>query len=105
MNRTLTLAPLARLGQLGLDGAAALGRFGIFLGQTLFWLVVPPFKVGEVVRRIWFVGYRSLSVVVLTGEITGLVLGLQAMLMLQRAGSEPIVGPLVGIDLGRGLWP
>ena len=44
MNRALTLEPLARLGQLGLDGAATLGRFGIFLGQTLFWLVVPPFK-------------------------------------------------------------
>jgi phospholipid/cholesterol/gamma-HCH transport system permease protein len=105
MNRTLTLEPLARLGQLGLDGAAALGRFGIFLGQTLFWLVVPPFKVGEVVRRIWFVGYRSLSVVILTGAFTGLVLGLQGMLMLQRVGSEAFVGPLVAIALVRELGP
>ena len=105
MNATLAFEPLARLGRLGLDWASALGRFGIFLGLTLFWLVVPPFKWGEAVRRVWFVGYRSLSVVVLTGAFTGLVLGLQGMLMLQRVGSEAFVGPLVAIALDRELGP
>src|SRR5262249_19413534 len=72
VNATLALEPLARLGRLGLDWAAALGRFGIFLGETLACLAIPPFKAGELVRRLWFVGYRSLSVVVLTGAFTGL---------------------------------
>jgi phospholipid/cholesterol/gamma-HCH transport system permease protein len=105
VNATLALEPLARLGRLGLDWAAALGRFGIFLGQGLFCLAIPPFKSGEAVRRLWFVGYRSLSVVVLTGAFTGLVLGLQGMLMLQRVGSEAFVGPLVAIALVRELGP
>jgi len=105
VNATLALEPLARLGRLGLDWAAALGRFGIFLGETLACLAIPPFKAGELVRRLWFVGYRSLSVVVLTGAFTGLVLGLQGMLMLRRVGSEAFVGPLVAIALVRELGP
>src|SRR5881628_2141100 len=50
-------------------------------------------------------GFRSLSVVLLTGAFTGLVLGLQGMLMLQRVGSEAFVGPLVAIALVRELGP
>ena len=105
ISASLTLVPVIRLGRLGLDWLAALGRFGIFLGQALFYLVIPPFKLGEAVRRVWFIGFRSLSVVVLTGAFTGLVLGLEGMLMLRRVGSEAFVGPLVAIALVRELGP
>ena len=50
-------------------------------------------------------GFRSLSVILLTGAFTGMVLGLQGMLMLQRVGSEAFVGPLVAIALVRELGP
>jgi phospholipid/cholesterol/gamma-HCH transport system permease protein len=96
---------LQRLGRWGLDTLAALGRFGVFLGQALFWLVIPPFKLSQCVQRVWFIGYRSLSVILLTGAFTGMVLGLQGMVMLRRVGSEAFVGPLVAIALVRELGP
>ena len=46
-----------------------------------------------------------MSVILLTGAFTGMVLGLQGMLMLQRVGSEAFVGPLVAISLVRELGP
>ena len=67
--------------------------------------MVPPFKARQTLQRIWFVGFRSLSVILLTGAFTGMVLGLQGMLMLQRVGSEAFVGPLVAIALVRELGP
>ena len=105
MNAAIVLDPLQRLGQAGLDALSALGRFGVFLGRALFWLFVPPFKARETLQRVFFIGFRSLSVVLLTGAFTGLVLGLQGMLMLRRVGSEAFVGPLVAIALVRELGP
>lgn len=105
MNGSLVLEPVQRLGRSGLEALFALGRFGIFLGEALFWLVIPPFKIRQGLQRVWFIGFRSLSVILLTGAFTGMVLGLQGMLMLQRVGSEAFVGPLVAIALVRELGP
>jgi phospholipid/cholesterol/gamma-HCH transport system permease protein len=102
---SLVLTPVQRLGRSGLDALAALGRFGVFLAQALGWLAVPPLKVGRALQRVWFIGFRSLLLIVLTGAFTGMVLGLQGMLMLQRVGSEAFVGPLVALALVRELGP
>lgn len=101
----LLILPLERLGRIGLGAVSALGRFGLFLAEALVWAVRPPFKLGQTLHRIRFVGFRSLSVILLTGAFTGMVLGLQGMLMLQRVGSEAFVGPLVAIALVRELGP
>ena len=41
---------------------------------------MPPFKLGRLVERIHFIGFRSLTIVILTGAFTGMVLGLQIFL-------------------------
>jgi ABC transport permease subunit len=105
MTSSLAFDAVARLGQWGIGGVSALGRFAIFLAQALFWLTIPPFKVRQALQRVWFIGFRSISVILLTGAFTGMVLGLQGMLMLERVGSEAFVGPLVAIALVRELGP
>lgn len=105
MTGALLLEPVQWLGRTGLEAIAALGRFGLFLGRALFWLAVPPFKMGQLVRRVSFIGVRSLTVILLTGLFTGMVLGLQGVVTLRRVGSEAFVGPLVAISLVRELGP
>jgi phospholipid/cholesterol/gamma-HCH transport system permease protein len=102
---SVLLDPVERLGRWGTDSVSALGRFGVFLGRAIVWLAVPPFRFRQLLRRVWFIGYRSLSVILLTGLFTGMVLGLQGVLMLRRVGSEAFVGPLVAIALVRELGP
>src|SRR5262245_60702206 len=99
------LGLLQRVGQVTLGTLAATGRFGVFLGRALFWLVVPPFKLNQTYQRISFVGARSMSIILLTGGFTGMVLGLQGVLMLRRVGSEAFVGPAVAVSLVRELGP
>src|SRR5262249_22796851 len=104
-SRPLPLRPIEALGGLALDTVEALGRFGHFLVQALTYAVVPPFKVGRLVDRINFIGFRSLTIVVLTGAFTGMVLGLQIFLTLSRFGSEAFLGPAVALSLIRELGP
>ena len=99
------LDPVARLGRVGLRALAALGRFGVFFGQAIVYLVSPPFKLQPALQRVWFIGVRSMSVILLTSAFAGMVLALQGMILLRRVGSEAFVGPLVAISLVRELGP
>jgi len=99
------LRPIAALGGVTLDMVSALGRFGRFFGQAVGYIVIPPFKVGRLIDRIHFIGFRSLTIVILTGAFTGMVLGLQVFLTLSRFGSEAYLGPAVALSLIRELGP
>jgi phospholipid/cholesterol/gamma-HCH transport system permease protein len=99
------LRPIAALGRVSLDVVSALGRFGRFFGQAAGFVVVPPFKLGRLIDRIHFIGFRSLTIVILTGAFTGMVLGLQIFLVLARFGSEAYLGPAVALSLIRELGP
>src|SRR5215510_6937864 len=79
----------------------ALGRFGLFLVQAIAATFIPPFKLGRLLDRIHFIGFRSLTIVILTGAFTGMVLGLQIFLVLSRFGSEAYLGPAVALSLIR----
>ena len=105
MTASLLLDPLQRLGRATLDGVAFLGRFGVFLAEAIVGLVVPPFRARQTLQRISFIGVRSMSVILLTGAFTGMVLGLQGVLMLRRVGSEAFVGPAVAVSIVRELGP
>ena len=99
------LRPVESLGRTTLDVMESLGRFGRFLGEAAVWTFIPPFKLSQLLQRIHFIGFRSLSVIILTGAFTGMVLGLQVFLTLSRFGSEAFLGPAVALSLIRELGP
>jgi phospholipid/cholesterol/gamma-HCH transport system permease protein len=101
----MPLRPVAALGRSSLEVVEALGRFGLFFARAIAYTVSPPFKVGRLLDRIHFIGFRSLTIVVLTGAFTGMVLGLQIFLVLSRFGSEAYLGPAVALSLIRELGP
>ncbi len=108
MNTEPSTAPrrlVESLGRISLDMVQSLGRFGGFLGEAAAWIFIPPFKFAQLIQRIHFIGFRSLSVIVLTGAFTGMVLGLQVFLTLSRFGSEAFLGPAVALSLIRELGP
>src|SRR5262249_37323774 len=93
------------LGRGALDAIQSLGRFGLFLIWAVVFVFVPPFKFGRVIERLHFIGFRSLTIVILTGAFAVLVLGLQVFLTLSRVGSEAFLGLAVALALIRELGP
>jgi phospholipid/cholesterol/gamma-HCH transport system permease protein len=77
----------------------------IFLGSALLSIFLPPLKWRRMVARIHFIGAKSLSVIVLTGAFTGMVLGLQVFYTLRKFGSEGFLGSVVALSLIRELGP
>lgn len=78
---------------------------------TLFTLEAfsGAFKTRKLLRRVFRAGFeqgvRCLPVILIVGVFTGLVLGLQGYHVLNRFGSEGLLGALVSLSLVRELGP
>jgi phospholipid/cholesterol/gamma-HCH transport system permease protein len=101
----LLLRPFEALGRGAIGVIESLGRFGTFLGEALLIMLTPPLKVGALLRRIQFIGFRSLIIILLTGTFTGMVLALQLYFTLTRFGSDAFLGPALALSVIRELGP
>jgi len=75
------------------------------LGQIATGLVSRPFYGHDLVEQLDAVGIGSLTVVVLTGAFTGMVLALQSGMTLDQFGARSVMGRLVSASMVRELGP
>ena len=93
------------VGRSTLSFVHALGDFTLFTGQA-FGSALGSRKLGRRVLRAMFEqGVRCLPVILIVGIFTGLVLGLQGYYVLNRVGSESLLGTLVSLSIIRELGP
>ena len=83
----------------------SIGRISLFLVKGMIQLLLPPFQAQKILDQIWFIGAKSMFVIVLTAVFTGMVLGLQGYHTLVRFGSEAALGSAVALTLIRELGP
>jgi phospholipid/cholesterol/gamma-HCH transport system permease protein len=75
------------------------------LGKVGRALVTPPFYFRDVVEQFDAIGVGSLTVVLLTGMFTGMVLALQSGQTLDQFGARSMVGRLVSASMVKELGP
>src|SRR5664280_238514 len=104
-------------GEKGLKSAlkdAALPLWSLFDGvrtllllttRTILWVIRPPYRLGELMKSLDFVGVQSVFIVSLTGLFSGMVLALQTTYSLRRFSAEGVVGSVVAISLTREISP
>jgi len=74
-------------------------------GQVFHGLVTRPVYPRDIIEQLDAIGIGSLTVVLLTGLFTGMVLALQSGLTLDQFGARSIVGKLVSAAMIRELGP
>lgn len=77
----------------------------VLAGRGLKAVATPPHDVREILAQMDALGVQSLSIVVLTGMFTGMVLALQSAASLDVFGARPYVGRLVCVSIVRELGP
>ena len=73
--------------------------------ETLVWLIRPPYRFGQLLDAMEFIGVQSVFIVALTGVFSGMVLALQTTHSLRDFGAEGIVGLIVATSLTREIAP
>ena len=85
-----------------LDGV---GSLVLLTGRTLSWLVRPPYRPGQLLLAMEFIGVESVFIVSLTGTFSGMVLALQTTNTLRQFSAEGVVGSVVAVSLTREISP
>jgi phospholipid/cholesterol/gamma-HCH transport system permease protein len=88
-----------------LDALDGIGSFVLLTGRTLTWMVRRPFRVGQHLAAMEFMGVQSIFIVALTGTFSGMVLALQTVNALRKFGADGVVGSVVAVSLTREISP
>jgi phospholipid/cholesterol/gamma-HCH transport system permease protein len=91
------------------DGAKAalleVQEFVRMIGQTARAVTTRPYYFRDIVEQLDSIGVGSMTVVLLTGMFTGMVLALQSGLTLDQFGARSMVGRLVSASMVKELGP
>lgn len=82
----------------------SLGAFLIFFVKS-FILIFQPKQIPLIINQIYAIGARSVTIVLLVGLFTGMVLGLQLHYVLIQFGAIGYLGSAISLTLVRELGP
>src|SRR6266516_1311113 len=80
-------------------------EYVLMVGQVSRALITRPFYFRDVVEQFETIGVGSLTVVLLTGMFTGMVLALQSGITLDQFGARSMVGRLGSASMVKELGP
>lgn len=81
------------------------GRFFLFSVEALKSVFAKPFRYGEILKHLDFVGNQSIGIIILTGTFTGLALTFQIWVGFSLLGAGDLVGPTVALAITREIGP
>lgn len=96
---------IRKLGSWTITLVRRLGHMFLFLINSIHFIFVPPFKFNLLLRQVRFFGNKSMTIILLTGAFTGMVLALQLYYTLRKFGSDALLGPAIALSLIRELGP
>jgi len=102
--RALVLRPFAFVGRMVIGWINNMGAAAIFLCLAL-WQTFRRKQLAKTVQQVYYIGARSITIIMLVSLFTGMVLGLQSHHALVQFGAEGAVGSLVALSLIMELGP
>lgn len=81
------------------------GQWGLFSLTALIGVVHLRRLAAKILYEIYFIGFKSLNIIILVAFFTGMVLGLQGYYTLIKFGAEGMLGVAVSLSLVRELGP
>ena len=75
------------------------------LGETIFQIFRPPLQFDLLMKQLLLIGVNSLTVVLLSGFFTGMVLGVQGYVQLKPYAVEGSVAQFVSVSVVKELGP
>ena len=100
----LVTGPFAVIGRAAIRWVDNLGASAIFL-LLAFLKIVRSKQLNKIVQQLYYVGARSMMIIMLVSFFTGMVLGLQSYHALVKFGAQGALGTLVALTLVRELGP
>jgi phospholipid/cholesterol/gamma-HCH transport system permease protein len=101
---TFVTRPFAAFGRKVISWVDHMGAAAIFLGKACI-MIFRPKQIPGIIQQIYYIGAKSITIIMLVGFFTGMVLGLQSYHALVKFGAQGALGTLVALSLVRELGP
>lgn len=98
-------APVSILGSQTIKTFSSIGRMSIFIYKFFYWIAKPPFRLKLVMEQLYFIGNKSVFIILLSGGFTGMVLAYQTYFGFKLINIDSLVGPVVALSMARELAP
>ena len=96
---------ISRLGLQVILTVRKLGVFSEFSFKTFFWVLKPPYRFNLLTEQLYFIGNKSIFIVLLTGSFTGMVMAYQTYFGFKMINADTFVGPITALALAKELAP
>lgn len=96
---------ISNLGSYAIESIEQIGRTFNLLLIIAWKMLLPPYQLFPIIKQVYFIGARSLTVIIISGATIGMVLGLQFYNTLERFGSVGVLGSAVALSIIRELGP
>lgn len=103
--KNLIVKRIEDLGASVTDSIASFGSILLFGARFFYWLVRPPFRFKLLIEQLFFIGNKSLSIVILSGLFTGMVMATQTYFGFKLINVDSLVGVIVALSLAKELAP
>ena len=101
----MTFTYIQLLGAFVINLCTLIGRFSLFFIKACTTFISTKLKVSKTFAQMNRIGVESLTIIMLTGLFTGMVLALQTYIGFQRVGGEQLIGAIVALGVIRELGP
>ena len=101
---TFLTRPFAAFGRKVISWVDHMGAATIFLGKACI-MIFRPKQIPGIIQQVYYIGAKSITIIMLVGFFTGMVLGLQSYHALVKFGAQGALGTLVALSLVRELGP
>ncbi len=93
------------LGSSVIEGVNGLGAISLFTARYFYWCFRRPFRIHLFFEQLYFIGNKSLTIILLAGMFTGMVLATQTYFGFKLINVDSLVGAIVAISLSKELAP
>jgi phospholipid/cholesterol/gamma-HCH transport system permease protein len=88
-----------------LEAISGFGNMFIFTARFFYWSVKPPFRFKLLVEQLFFIGNKSIAIIVLSGMFTGMVMATQTYFGFKLINVDSLVGVIVALSIAKELSP
>ncbi len=96
---------IIKIGHSFILSITTIGNATLLIKDTLIHSLTIKKNIKQFIRHIYFIGFLSLGLIILSGLFIGMVVGLQGYYILKKFGTEEVIGQMTSITIIRELGP
>jgi len=94
-----------RLGTTVIDGIEGLGNISLYTSRFFYWAFRRPYRNKLLFEQLFFIGNKSILIILLAGMFTGMVFATQTYFGFKLINVDSLVGAIVAIAMAKELAP